>query len=150
MHVEWATLKAIAATESIDVLFLFSLSGLYRQATLRSGDIDDSKREAITRILGTDEWLHELYSDLGQAELFGHGEKHRTENVKGLERYVKKRLETIFPKVLDPLALPVEQRPQRYSLFFCISNPEPKAIGLATRIAGHILKAGSSSNVVPR
>jgi three-Cys-motif partner protein len=33
MDVEWATLEAIAATEAIDVWFLFSLSGLYRQAT---------------------------------------------------------------------------------------------------------------------
>lgn len=35
--------------------------------------------------------------------------------------------------------------PQRYSLFFCMSNPDTKAISLATRIAGHILKAGNSS-----
>lgn len=30
MDVEWKTLEAIAATEAIDVWFLFSLSGLYR------------------------------------------------------------------------------------------------------------------------
>jgi three-Cys-motif partner protein len=40
MDVEWATLQAIAETEAIDVWFLFSLSGLYRQATRRSSDID--------------------------------------------------------------------------------------------------------------
>jgi three-Cys-motif partner protein len=145
MDVKWATLEAIADTKAIDVWFLFSLSGLYRQATRRSGDIDASKRAAITRILGTDAWEHELYSDLGQADMFGGQEKQRTADVKGLEKYVKARLETIFPKVFEPLALPVEQKPQRYSLFLCISNSEPKALGLATRIADHILKAGSSS-----
>lgn len=36
MNVEWATLEAVAATKAIDVWFLFSLSGLYRQATRRS------------------------------------------------------------------------------------------------------------------
>jgi three-Cys-motif partner protein len=145
MDVEWATLEAIAATKAIDVWFLFSLSGLYRQATRRSGGIDASKRAAITRILGTDAWEHELYSDLGQADFFGGREKRRTADVRGLEKYTKDRLKTIFPKVLDPLALPLEQGPQRFSLFFCMSNPEPKALGLATRIADHILKVGNSS-----
>jgi hypothetical protein len=64
-------------------------------------------------------------------------------DVKGLEKYAKTRLETIFPKVLNPLALPL-LGPQRYSLFFCMSNPDPKAVGLATRIAGHIIKGNSS------
>jgi three-Cys-motif partner protein len=32
MEVEWETLQAIAKTEAIDVWYLFSLSGLYRQA----------------------------------------------------------------------------------------------------------------------
>jgi three-Cys-motif partner protein len=50
MDVEWATLEAVAATKAIDVWFLFSLSGLYRQATRSSGAIDASKRAAITRI----------------------------------------------------------------------------------------------------
>ena len=85
MDVEWATLEAIAATEAIDVWFLFSLSGLYRQATRRSSDIDPSKRAAITRILGTNAWEKELYSDVGQRDLFDERqEKQRTPDVRGL------------------------------------------------------------------
>jgi hypothetical protein len=94
--------------------------------------------------------MRELYSDLGQGDMFGGGPARRTADVRGLERYVKARLETIFPKVFDPLALPIEQKPQRFSLFLCISNKEPKAVGLATKIANHILKAGISSKVPPR
>jgi len=146
MDVEWATLKAVAATKAIDVWYLFPLSGLYRQATRSSRDIDPSKRNAITRLLGTSDWEQELYTESKQADFFGGQEKERTADVKGLERYVQNRLGTIFNKVLDPLALPIERKPQRYSLFFCISNPEPKATDLATRIARHtILRAGSSS-----
>jgi three-Cys-motif partner protein len=84
MDVEWATLVAIAATQAIDVWFLFSLSGLYRQATRRSSDIDSDKRAAITRILGTHVWEQELYSDMGQANMFGEQEKQRTADVRGL------------------------------------------------------------------
>jgi three-Cys-motif partner protein len=75
MDVEWATLQAIAATKAIDVWYLFSLSGLYRQATRRSRDIDPNKRRAITRQLGTADWEQELYSESEQAELFGGQEK---------------------------------------------------------------------------
>ena len=50
------------------------------------------------------------------------------------------RLETIFPKVLKPLPLPIDRGPQLFSLFLCISNPDPKAIGLASKIGDHILK----------
>ena len=59
MDVEWATLKAIAATKAIDVWYLFPLSGLYRQATRRSRDIDPSKQKAITRRRGTIQWQQE-------------------------------------------------------------------------------------------
>jgi three-Cys-motif partner protein len=145
MHVEWATLKAVAETKAIDVWFLFSLSGLYRQAARRSSDIDATKQAAITRILGTDAWEQELYSDLGQQDMFGGQERRRTADVSGLERYVKQRLETIFPKVFEPVALPPKQKPQMFSLFLCISNDDPKAVALATRIGNHILKLGSSS-----
>jgi three-Cys-motif partner protein len=145
MEVDWDTLVAIAATKAIDVWFLFSLSGLYRQATRKSEKVTEEKRAALTKMFGSDQWESELYSDKGQADMFGGGPSQREYDVKGLERYVKRRLETLFPKVFEPLALPVDKAPQRFSLFLCISNSEPKALRLATRIASHILNAGSSS-----
>src|SRR5437762_5994543 len=145
MEVDWETLVAIAATEAIDLWFLFPLSGLYRQATRKSDRITEEKRAALTKMFGSDEWERELYSDMVQADMFGGGPSQREYDVKGLERYVKQRLETLFPKVFDRLALPVNEAPQRFSLFLCISSPDPKALGLATRIADHILKLGSSS-----
>lgn len=150
MEVEWKTLQAIAATRAIDVWFLFPLAGLFRNATRRLSDIDSHKRTALTRIFGSDAWENELYPVESSPDLFGQTERHRQADVQGLERYVKDRLEMIFPKVLKPLSLPIDAKPQRFSLFLCISNPEPKAIGLATRIGNHILKAGISSNVAPR
>jgi three-Cys-motif partner protein len=147
MEVEWKTLQAIAATKAIDVWFLFPLAGLYRQATRRLTDIDQYKRAALTRMFGSNNWEKELYPTLEKTDLFGdfEEERRRLADVAGLEAYVKRRLETIFPRVLKPLALPMNTKPQRFSLFLCISNPEPKAIGLATRIGNHILKAGMSS-----
>jgi three-Cys-motif partner protein len=148
MELEWSTLEKVAATKAIDVWFLFSLAGLYRQATRDLADIDEPKRAALTRMFGSDAWEEELYPKTVREDLFeGLKEepRHRAANVAGLEAYAKSRLETIFAAVLKPLPLPLHEKPQRFSLFFCISNDDPKAIGLASKIGNYILKAGMSS-----
>jgi three-Cys-motif partner protein len=148
MQLEWSTLEKIAATKAIDVWFLFSLAGLYRQATRDLANIDEHKRGALTRMFGSDAWEEELYPKTMRDDLFeGVTEepRRRAADVVGLEAYAKSRLETIFAAVLKPLPLPLHERPQRFSLFFCISNDDPKAIGLASRIGNHILKVGMAS-----
>ena len=72
--------------------------------------------------------------------------RQRSADVAGLEADAKKRLETIFAAVLKPLPLTLHDRPQRFSLFFCVSNDDPKAIGLASRVASQILKAGGMAS----
>lgn len=71
MHVEWATLEAIAKTGAIDVWYLFPYYGLYRQAAKNANALDASKEESLTRILGTDAWRQEFYAPQRQADLFG-------------------------------------------------------------------------------
>jgi three-Cys-motif partner protein len=151
MTVDWTTLKAIAETKAIDVWYLFSLSGLYRQAARRIDDVDLTKRASITRMLGSDEWEKELYAPSPQRDLLSGladpAELQREADVKGLEKYVQARLNKLFPLVLEPLPLPVIRRPQRFSLFFALSNPDPKAMGLAKKLASYAIKAGKSSQV---
>jgi three-Cys-motif partner protein len=140
MEVEWSTLQAIASTKAIDVWFLFPLAGLFRQATRKITDIDPSKRAALIRMFGDDAWEQELYPAPAHDDLFGEtAERERLADVKGLENYAKNRLKTIFAEVFDPLPLPINSRPQRFSLFLCVSNPQPKAVGLASRIAKNLL-----------
>jgi three-Cys-motif partner protein len=150
MNVDWNTLETIAKTRAIDVWFLFSLSGLYRQAARDANAIDADKRAAITRVLGTDAWEKELYAPCQQSLFSDDPSIRRTADVARLEDYVQSRLRTIFPAVLKPMPLPVRTRPQKFSLFFAISNGDGAAIGLATRIANHILQTGISSQYRPR
>jgi len=139
MEVEWSTLQALADTQAFDVWFLFPLAGLFRQATRRLTDIDDHKRTALTRMFGSDSWETELYPD-GEPDMFGVlPERRRELDPKGLESYVQKRLGEIFAAVLTPLALPIDRGPQMFSLFLCISNRNPEAIGLAKRIGSYLL-----------
>ena len=144
MAVDWQTLEAISLTQAIDVWYLVSLAGLFRQATRDPEKLDEHKRAALTRMLGTGEWESAWYAG-GQVEqgLFGPVKRpvRRWADVSEMERFVGERLKTIFPKVLEPLRLYNEGGVPMFALFFAISNPDPKAIGLATRIAGHILKA---------
>jgi three-Cys-motif partner protein len=146
MEVEWDTLRMIAETQAIDVWYLFPLSGLYRQAARDASKIDTAKERAITRMLGNDEWKRELYSSVPPVASLLEGmeieeTRQRNADVNGLERYVRDRLRTIFPEVLDPYPLPPVDRPQRFSLFCAISNPSERAISLARSFGTAITKS---------
>jgi hypothetical protein len=73
----------------------------------------------------------------------------RVADVDAIEAFVYKRLSGLFPKVLKPLRLKDDRGVPMFALFFAISNPEGRAIGLATKIANHILSSGRSSQVRP-
>lgn len=151
MSVEWRTLEAIRKTEAIDVWYLVSLTGLFRQATRNAEALDGSKRAALTRMIGTADWEQDWYRLTSRTNLFGDIDERlaRTAEVDDMEAYFGKRLRTLFPKVLPPLRLNDDRGIPQFSLFFAISNPKPAAIRVASRIAGHILKSGIASNVRP-
>jgi three-Cys-motif partner protein len=143
MEVDWSTVEAIAATESLDVWYFFPLMGLYRQAANKAPAIDAIKRTRLNRVLGTEDWERVWYgTPHGPTDLLGDtAEAIRTADVDAIERYVKLRLETVFKgAVLDPLRIHHERRFPLASLFFAVSNPNPKAVAVASRIAKHILR----------
>lgn len=142
MELNWTTLEKIRATEAIDVWYLVSLAGLFRQATRDPSKLDERKRAAITRMLGTDEWYDAWYNAPKKVDLLGEfDEMHqRTADVEEIETFVGNRLKSLFPKVLKPMRLKNDRGVPMFSLFLAISNPAPKAIGLATRIGNSILK----------
>lgn len=152
MSVEWRTLEAIRKTRAIDVWYLVSLAGFFRQATRDAEKLDASKRNALTRMIGTPDWENDWYQMTHRTDLFGDTDEKlaRTAEVDDMEAYFGKRLRTLFPEVLPPLRLNDSRGIPQFALFFAISNPEPKAIGLASKIASHILKSGSASQKRPR
>jgi len=139
MEVEWKTLEAIAGTKAIDLWYLFPLAGLYRNTPRSLDAMDISKRAALTRCLGTDEWESRFYSESPQQDLFGDSEVMRCAEWSDLLEYVRDRLDKTFPMVSRPLILPQQGAPL-FALFFAVSNPSPKAIGLSKKVADHILK----------
>jgi three-Cys-motif partner protein len=145
LQVDWVTLEAIRKTEAIDVWYLVSLEGLFRQAALDRSRIQPECRVRLTRMLGTPEWETDWYEP--QRQLDGSLNYRRTASVDDIARYVHRRLQSLFPAVLEPLRLRNKKGGPAFALFFAISNPDPKAIELATRIASHILASGRASQV---
>ncbi|MFZ2302892.1 MAG: three-Cys-motif partner protein TcmP [Gallionella sp.] len=148
LHVEWPTLEAIAQTGAIDVWYLFPYSGLYRQTAKNADAIDADKADAITRILGTDEWRQKFYVPQRQTVLFGNesGDSREADHHDML-RYVSSRLKGLFPAVTEPKVLYQagdSKKPSGaplFALYFAASNPKPNAHGLALKIAKDVLKA---------
>lgn len=146
LHVEWATLEAIAKTGAIDVWYLFPYSGLYRQAAKNADALDSNKEDSITRILGTDEWRQEFYSPQRQSDLFGNesGDAREADH-HDILKYVSKRLKGLFPAVTEPKILyqagdsKTPSGAPLFALYFAASNPKPNAYGLAIRIAKDVL-----------
>ncbi len=156
MHLEWSTLEAIRRTGAIDVWYLVSLEGLFRQAARDRSKLTDYKRDKITAMVGASDWEDEWYPTETQVSLFdfasesattsGPGDR-RSANVGAIEAYFLRRLRGLFPMVEKPLRLTNKGGVQTFALFFAISNDSPKAMGLAKKLANHILNSGKASQV---
>ncbi len=146
MNVEWTTLQMIAGTEALDVWFLFALAATVRNLPRLASRLDAGKRLAVSRILGTDQWFEEFYeidphSRIGLFDIYDlpmHAK--RTATLDEIEAYVQRRLLTLFPHVEPPRRLKAPGNKSLFSLFFAVSNPNPKAIDRASKIAAHILE----------
>lgn len=144
LQVSWQTLAAISRTRALDIWFLFPTGiGLNRLLT-KSGQIPKEWRIAIDRILGTRDWWPEFYRVETDGDLFG---EVRYKNVKDasapkLERFIYKRLGTIFPFVWDqPVQLTNSKGQVMYLLWMMSANPSPKVRALATKLVRWAAKA---------
>ena len=141
LQVSWYTLKAISATRSFDVWYLFPISGVCRQAPKDYTKMEEYKKEALDKLFGTREWEKAFYTKVVRQGLFETTEETiRKLTIQQMEEWVSSRLKEIFPYVSKPAVLP-KTGPQLYSLYFCVANPEPKAIGLAKKAANFILES---------
>ena len=141
LEVSWETLEAIAKTKSFDIWYLFPISGVCRQAAKDYSKMEEYKKDALDKIFGTRNWQEAFYEEKHQPGLFETKEStERKVTIKQIEDWVSNKLKTIFTHVSKPVSLPATGS-QLYSLYFCISNPSHKAVGLATKVANHILKA---------
>lgn len=148
-QVNWTTLENVAQTKSIDVWYLFPFSALERM--LPKNGKYGKWEDCIDRLLGDCEWREEFYKKDLQMTLFDlfadeSGQKDDERMVKNanpdhIKAYILSRLKTIFPCVSKHARIFRNSRNSPMFLFcFAISSENPKAQGLALRMADHILK----------
>lgn len=132
-------LQQIAATKALDVFFLVSLSGLYRQAAVKAAGIDSGKAARLTNFLGTTEWREAIYKR-EQGDLFSAPQVSRDPGWEDILNFTTHRLRQVFPYVGDPNLMGTANGAPLFALYFAVSNPSGAAIALAERVSKDILK----------
>jgi three-Cys-motif partner protein len=144
MQVVWDTIQMIAATQAIDMWYLFPLGVAVNRLLRKDGEIDESIRIRLNEIFGTTSWYDAFYRKEEQMDLFGgsHEVKQKNANFKVIGNYFIGRLKEAFgPEGVanNPLLLPNSRNVPLYLLCFAAGNPNGAKI--AIKIADHILKS---------
>lgn len=146
-QLNWATIEYAARSQKVDVWLLFPISAVLRMTP--TGGVKEEWVKKLNLLLGTNLWQDALYKQVDLPpidDLFGteHSESPKERvNPKALESWVTDRLNTIFGAVAPPLWLKRNGSPL-FLFYFAISSKNPKAIGLAKRVASQILKKHGS------
>lgn len=138
--VQWETLEIIAGTKAIDVWYLFPFSAANRMMK-KTGEIDPAWRGKLNSIFGDNSWETRFYEESLQTNLFNEVTKERTVNTDSLKEYIEARLSAIFSKV-SPNSRILSNRKNSPLFLFCfaVASDNPKAIGLAMKVADYILR----------
>lgn len=135
----WPMLEQIASTKALDVFFLLSLSGLFRNAARDVADVDEGKAAILTSVLGTDDWRNVIYTR-DQLGLFGGSQLTRAAGWRAILDFTTTRLRTIFPHVAEPKILAGQKGPAKFALYFMVANDRERALKLASKVSNGILK----------
>jgi three-Cys-motif partner protein len=141
-EVDWATLETLAQVPGFDVWYLFPTMFVQR-AIRKDGQVLETCKDRLDRVLGDCDWRERFVRPVPSNDLFEIGERFESAaNPDAIEQFVKERLDQIFPGGTGDNAVRLRntKNSTMFSLFFAMSNPDPKARELAMRIANHILK----------
>lgn len=140
LQCDWPLLERINETRALDVFFLVSVSGLFRQAAVDERRIDEGKARKLTAFLGTDGWRSALYQQK-QDDLFDGPQVTRATGWRDIVQFTTDRLSSLFPYVAEPQLLYGKKGPPLFALYFAVTNKSDKAIRLARRVHKDILVA---------
>lgn len=134
-HLEWATLEALAATETMEVVINFPVAMAINRLITKSGDVPEKWSDQLTACFGTEEWRDLSYRL--DTDLFGNEVTTKQGSVaeKLLDLYVG-RLKTIFPHVANPRLIRNTRNAPLYYLIWA----GPNKLGL--KGAEYVLRQG--------
>ncbi len=138
----WKTIARIAATKKSDLWLLFPLSGVMRLLA-KHGPTSPGNVARLDDLFGSGDWAT-CYKEAAQTDMFGDAAAvERGTSWEDVLELFKKRLETVFVAVSDPLILTNSRGAPLYRLFSVASNP--KGAPIAMKLAQHIMKKGNGN-----
>ncbi len=141
MQVKWNTIEAIAKTQAIDLWILFPLGVAVNRLLRKDGKISEPVKQRLDEMFGTQDWFEAFFKEKERSLFDIQKGFEKTANLDSIADYFNKRLESVFSGVAkNPLKLHNSKNSPLYLLCFAIGNPNPKAKGLALKLANHILQ----------
>lgn len=141
-HVGWSTLDALAATEHVDLWYLFPAGlGVNRQISNVDAKMTTEQKASLDRLFGPNDWQDKFIRKEVQKDLFGEIEKtSKVASIDDITRYKIDCLKIIFKGgVLDKWLPLGRDGAHWYSLIFAMANPSKKAKDIGHDIARHIM-----------
>jgi three-Cys-motif partner protein len=138
MQVTWDTIRAVAATNAIDMWLLFPAGIGVNRMLPKHGDIPEAWKRRLDAFLGVPEsvWRPEFYKEETESDLFGTSSStQKVATIKSIGRYFNERLKTVFEHVApNPLELCNDSGTSLYLLCFAAKN------ATAVKIANDVLR----------
>ncbi|MFM1977233.1 MAG: hypothetical protein RL145_2079 [Pseudomonadota bacterium] len=140
MQVDWETM-VIIAKKCLDLWYLVPTMALNRMVS-KTLNMPAGWPEKLDTFLGTSSWRETWYLTDVQGRLFQDGDdgKLRTASIEKIEADFVARLRILFKMPKNQKRLGSSKSGILFTLVFGCSNPDPKAYGLALRIANNLLK----------
>ncbi len=142
-QVKWPTIEAIAATEALDLWYLFPAGlSIFRQIG-KDGTVDPTHEQSITRIVGTEDWKTAFIKPSKQGDLFGKvAANEKVVTPESATEFMIERLKTAFRGgVLEEMIPLGKHAYPSYYLLFAWGNPSTKATALAKKLSKAAVKA---------
>jgi three-Cys-motif partner protein len=148
-QVAWETIEIIAATEAIDLWYLFpSGNGVFRQVP-KDGEVELDSIKSIDRLYGNKDWQKLFIKRERFKDLFGENEK-ASRNVTpstATELMIRQMKQVFKGGVLDQwVPLGGNKGYPEFSLVFAWANPSERACTIARRLGKAVLKASEQEN----
>lgn len=138
LELKWETLEKISKCGVVDLWYLFPLSVIRLMA--KDKEITEGNKEKVTSILGTDEWLNDLFVESQQITFSGDSIFERVDYDDVLT-YIKARFLTIFPFVSphSKLLKNETKKSPMFMLCFMMTNTSKPAQKLASKLVKDII-----------
>ncbi len=96
-QVHWETIEVVAATEALDLWYLFPAGlSVFRQIS-KDGTVDPTHEPSLTRLLGTAEWKSAFLKPSSQGDLFGEPvSQEKVVTPESAAQFMIERLRSVF------------------------------------------------------